>query len=72
MVREIPQIIDGIHCYCGCAELPDSYSLLTCYEGDGMAQMCHICQGEARLAYRLHKDGKSLEDIRTAIDAKYA
>jgi hypothetical protein len=72
MVREMPQVVDGIHCYCGCAELPDSYSLLSCYEEGGMAQACHICQGEARLAYRLHKQGKSLEEIREAIDAKYA
>jgi hypothetical protein len=72
MVREIPQVIDGIHCYCGCAELPDSYSLLSCFESDGMAQVCHVCQGEARLAHRLHTDGKSLDEIRAAIDAKYA
>ena len=72
MVREMPQVIDGIHCYCGCADLPDSYSLLSCYEGDGMAKACHICQGEARLAHRLHKAGKSLDEIRVAIDAKYA
>lgn len=71
MVREIPQVVDGIHCYCGCAELPDSYSLLSCYEEGGMAQQCHICQGEARLAYRLHKEGKSLEEIRTAIDERF-
>ena len=71
MVREIPQVVDGIHCYCGCSELPDSYSLLTCYEEGGMAQNCHICQGEARLAYRLHKEGKSLDEIRVAIDERW-
>jgi hypothetical protein len=71
MVREIPQVVDGIHCYCGCADLPDHYSLLTCYEGGGMAQHCHICQGEGRLAYRLHKEGKSLDEIRAAIDERF-
>lgn len=71
MVRQIPHIVDGIRCRCGCAELEGNYSLLSCYEGQGMAGHCEVCQGEARLAYRLHKQGKSLNDIRAAIDAKF-
>jgi hypothetical protein len=70
-VREIPQIVDGIRCNCGCAELPGKYSLLSCYEGDGMARFCHICQGQARLTARLHQAGKSLHEIRSAIDAQF-
>jgi hypothetical protein len=71
-VREIPQVIDGIRCQCGCATLDGYYSLLSCYEGDkAMAQICHICQGEGKLAVRLHREGKSLEEIRIAIDAKF-
>jgi len=72
MVRKIPQIVDGIHCHCGCAELPEFYSLLSCYEADGMAQHCVICQGEARLAFGMHQKGKSLDQIRAAIDAQFA
>ena len=71
MVRQIPQIVDGIRCRCGCAELEGNYSLLSCYEGQGMAGHCQVCQGEGRLAYRLHKQGKSLDEIRAAIDAKF-
>jgi hypothetical protein len=71
MVRQIPQIADGIRCQCGCAELEGKYSLLSCYEAEGMAGHCEICQGEGRLAYRLHKQGKSLTEIRAAIDAKF-
>lgn len=71
MVREIPEVIDGLHCYCGCASQKGFYSLLSCYE-DGMAQHCEICQGEAKLAHRLHADGWSLNGIRTSIDASYA
>jgi hypothetical protein len=71
MVRKIPQIADGIRCQCGCAELPEFYSLLSCYEADGMAQHCVICQGEAKLAFRMHEQGKSLDEIRAAIDAKF-
>jgi len=71
MVREIPEIVDGIRCQCGCASMEGKYSLLSCYEADGMAGHCEICQNEGRLAYRLHKQGKTLKDIRAAIDAKF-
>lgn len=70
-VREIPQVVDGIRCHCGCATREGYYSLLSCYEGEGMAMMCVVCQGQARLAYRLHKSGKSLDDIRKGIDARF-
>lgn len=70
-VRQIPEIIDGIRCNCGCADDPSFYSLLSCYEGEGMARYCHICQGQGRLAFRLHQAGKTLEEIRTAIDARF-
>jgi hypothetical protein len=71
-VRRIPAVIDGIRCGCGCAEEPDFYSLLSCYETDeAMARHCLICQGEAKLAVRLHGEGKSLAEIRRAIDAKF-
>lgn len=71
MVRQIPQVADGIRCNCGCAGLEGFYSLLSCYEGDGMATYCEICEGEGRMAYRLHMEGKSLNEIRAAIDARY-
>jgi hypothetical protein len=71
-VRAMPEIADGIRCHCGCADLPDYRSLLSCYEGgDAMARECKTCQAQARLAARLHKSGKSLDEIRAAIDAKF-
>jgi hypothetical protein len=71
-VRAMPEIADGIRCHCGCADLPGYRSLLSCYEGDdAMARECKTCQGQARLAARLHKSGKSLDEIRVAIDAKF-
>jgi len=72
MVREMPQIADGIHCYCGCAGTPGNRSLLTCYRPGAMARGCPICQGEARLAYRRWKEGQDLAQIRRAIDARFA
>lgn len=71
MVREIPQIMDGIRCYCGCADIPGYYSLLTCYEEGGMAQMCEICQGQARAVHQGFEQGRSLDEIRVAIDFRY-
>lgn len=70
MAREIPQVLDGLRCQCGCSELPDHYSLLSCFE-DGMATHCEICMSQTKLAHRLHKDGKSLREIRAAIDAEF-
>jgi hypothetical protein len=71
MVRQIPQVADGLYCYCGCADLPEHYSLLSCYEQDGMAQGCVICQGEGRMAFDLHKQGRTLDQIRAAIDRNF-
>ena len=70
-VREIPQIVDGIRCSCGCASREGFYSLLSCYEGEGMARHCEVCQGTGRMAFRLHKQGKTLQEIRDAVDARY-
>lgn len=69
LVRQIPQVVDGIRCHCGCAEAEGYYSLLSCFEKDGMAQHCEVCQGLARLAHRMHRAGKSLDQIRAAVDA---
>ena len=72
MVRTIPEVVDGIRCNCGCATRPENYSLLSCYEGkEAMARHCVICQGQGRLAYRLHKEGKTLDEIRKKIDARF-
>lgn len=70
-IRGMPAIADGIRCNCGCAGMPGYYSLLSCYEGDGMAQACPICEGEGRLVTRLGRAGKSLAEIRAAVDAQF-
>jgi hypothetical protein len=72
MVRAIPGILDGIRCQCGCADGKAYYSLLSCFEApDMMGADCQICQSQARLAHRLHTSGKSLDEIRDGIDAKF-
>ena len=70
-IREIPQVADGIRCKCGCADLEGFRSLLTCFESNGMAMSCQICQTEGRMVARLHGRGRTLEQIRAAIDARF-
>lgn len=70
-IREIPHIVDGIRCYCGCAEIDGYRSLLTCFEAPGMSQYCEECQGQGQLAYARWKEGQTLEQIRRATDARY-
>jgi hypothetical protein len=71
MIREIPQIADGIGCYCGCHTREGYRSLLTCFYEGGRGVACPICQGEAKLAYRRFKEGQELDKIRRAIDARF-
>ena len=70
LVAEIPHVIDGIYCYCACSEHSRHYSLLDCYRDDHAAR-CDVCLSEADLAHRMHRDGKSLDEIRAAIDQLY-
>ena len=71
LAREIPQVADGIRCHCGCDAMEGYYSLLSCFEKDGMAQHCEVCQAHIVIAHRMHRAGKTLAQIRTAIDAEY-
>jgi hypothetical protein len=71
-VREIPQVVDGIRCHCGCAKNANHYSLLSCFETrDAMAKDCSACRRQASYVYRLYKDGKSLDEIRAAVDERF-
>lgn len=70
--REMPQIIDGIRCQCGCADIPGYYSLLSCFEGDAMARVCEVCKEEVEFIHKLYKEGKALQEIRAAFDAEFA
>ncbi len=70
MAARIPNVLDGLYCHCDCSKHSDHRSLLTCFESDH-GSMCDICMGEAELAFNMTQNGKSLEEIRTAIDARY-
>lgn len=68
--RAMPEVFDGLYCYCHCKEDMGHVSLLTCYESEHAAS-CDICLGEAAIAVQMHAAGASLEEIRRAIDARY-
>jgi hypothetical protein len=70
MAAEIAGVLDGLHCYCECNQHSDHYSLLDCFRSDHGAA-CDICLTEAQIAYRMTKEGKSLDEIRAAIDKLY-
>lgn len=70
-IRAIPQIADGIRCQCGCADTEGYRSLLSCFEGGGMAMWCEICQTEGSMVVRLHGAGRTLDQIRRAVDARF-
>lgn len=70
MAARIPNVLDGIYCHCDCSKHAGHRSLLTCFESDH-GSMCDICMGEAELAFRMAQQGKSLDQIRAAIDARF-
>lgn len=70
--REYPEIFDGLACACGCHG-DASYqhrSLLVCYE-TRQPTGCQSCQMEASFAAKMAKDGKTLVEIRAAVDKKF-
>jgi hypothetical protein len=68
--RNAPQVLDGVFCHCQCARNSGHRSLLTCFESDHGAH-CDICMGEAMLATELAARGRTLQQIRRAIDDRF-
>ncbi len=68
--REMPEVFDGLYCYCNCQKSMGHRSLLACYESDQPID-CVMCQQEARIAAKLHRAGKSLDEVRAGIDKEF-
>lgn len=64
---EIPEVLDGLHCYCECGSHSGHYSLLDCFKSDHGAG-CDVCLTSAAIAFRMNQEGSSLQEIREAID----
>ena len=69
--RTHPEIFDGICCGCGCDKSMNHRSLLSCFESR-QAIGCMACREEGELVGRLAKDGKTLQEIRQAVDLEFA
>jgi hypothetical protein len=68
--QQCPEIIAKLFCWCGCDETDSHTSLLDCFTTDHGAD-CKICTGEALMALKLKKQGKSMAEIQRAVDAKF-
>ncbi|HEX8635296.1 MAG TPA: CYCXC family (seleno)protein [Pyrinomonadaceae bacterium] len=70
-VKEIPQTIAQLPCYCHCDEGFGHKSLQTCFVDDHAAH-CAVCVEEALLAYKLQKEERlNPAQIRERIIAQY-
>jgi Protein of unknown function with PCYCGC motif len=69
--RTHPELFDGVYCPCGCDKTMSHRSLLSCFESR-QAIGCMACREEAELVARLARKGKTLDEIRLAIDEEFA
>jgi hypothetical protein len=67
----VPQICAKLFCYCGCDSTDNHFCLLDCFTSMHGSD-CHICQEEALMALRMHKEGKSLKEIQKSVDDTYS
>ena len=68
--RRYPELFDGVFCACGCDKTMNHRSLLSCFESR-QAIGCAACREEAELVTRLAEKGKTLEEIRLAVDKEF-
>jgi hypothetical protein len=68
--RANPEIFDGVYCVCDCAEGMKHRSLLACFESK-QPTGCWGCQEQAESLSEWAKEGKSLAEIREAVDKKW-
>ena len=66
--RAHPAIFDGVACACSCGgKKAEHRSLLVCFE-TMQATGCGACTEEAEVVLKALKEGKSLADVRLAVD----
>jgi Protein of unknown function with PCYCGC motif len=70
-VREIPETIAQLPCYCYCDESIGHKSLYTCFQ-DTHASQCVVCVNEALIAYNMQRSGATPAQIRERIIAQYS
>jgi hypothetical protein len=71
VVKEIPETIAQLPCYCHCDVSFGHKSLYSCFE-DTHASQCAVCVNEALIAYNLQKSGMAPAQIREYIIQQYS
>ncbi|HWS99584.1 MAG TPA: CYCXC family (seleno)protein [Pyrinomonadaceae bacterium] len=71
IVKEIPETIAQLPCYCHCDMSFGHKSLYSCFE-DNHASQCAVCVNEALIAYNMHKNGVAPAQIREYIIQQYS
>ncbi|PAQ13424.1 hypothetical protein CD798_15135 [Bacillaceae bacterium SAOS 7] len=75
-----PEVLESMPCYCGCGDSAGHKSNLNCFVADineekvvwdDHGTRCGVCLEIAAESVLMHKQGKSLKDIRDYIDDKY-
>ncbi|HEU5185626.1 MAG TPA: PCYCGC motif-containing (lipo)protein [Gemmatimonadaceae bacterium] len=69
--RTHPELFDGVYCACRCDKSMEHRSLLSCFESRQPIG-CMACRDEAEVVARLARDGRTLEEIRRAVDEEFA
>lgn len=70
VAARIPDVLDGLFCHCDCHERDGLRSLLECFEEE-MGTTCAICQNQAVAAGEMRAAGKTLAQIRAALDRRW-
>lgn len=71
VVKEIPETIAQLPCYCHCDQSIGHKSLHSCFQ-DTHASQCTVCVSEALIAYNLQRTGMTPAQIRERIIAQYS
>jgi Protein of unknown function with PCYCGC motif len=71
VVKEIPETIAQLPCYCHCDQSIGHKSLHSCFQ-DTHASQCTVCVNEALIAYNMQKSGMTPAQIRERIIAQYS
>jgi Protein of unknown function with PCYCGC motif len=71
VVKEIPETIAQLPCYCHCDMSFGHKSLYSCFE-DNHASQCAVCVNEVLIAYNLQKNGMAPAQIRDYIIQQYS
>ena len=71
VVKEIPETIAQLPCYCHCDQSIGHKSLHSCFQ-DTHASQCTVCVNEALIAYNLQRSGLTPTQIRERIIAQYS